>query len=90
MRPQDDRSRDPTFSDQLHQNLDSKQLAPARSTLIRPIDLHRLHGLNFWDALIVRSAKQAGCSLLFSEDIEGQREFDGVQIVNPFVGSGKN
>ena len=64
--------------------------APDVSDILAAIDLHRLHGLNFWDALIVRSAKQAGCSLLFSEDMQGHREFDGVQIVNPFASSGKN
>ena len=64
--------------------------APEVSDILAAIDLHRLHGLNFWDALVVRSAKQAGCSLLFSEDMQGQREFDGVRIVNPFVGSGKS
>ena len=63
--------------------------APDVSDIVAAIDLHRLHGINFWDALIVRSAKQAGCTLLFSEDMQGHREFDGVQIVNPFVSPGK-
>ena len=48
------------------------------------IDLHRLHNFSFWDALILRSAKQAGCSVLLSEDMQGAREVDGVTIVNPF------
>jgi predicted nucleic acid-binding protein len=40
--------------------------------------------MNFWDALIVRSAKQAGCTVLFSEDMQAAREIDGVRIINPF------
>jgi hypothetical protein len=48
------------------------------------MDLHRLHGFSFWDALIVRAAKQAGCSVLFSEDLQRQGEIDGVRVVNPF------
>ena len=59
--------------------------APDVPDILAAIDLHRLHGINFWDALIVRSAKQSGCSTLFSEDMQGEREIDGVQIVNPFV-----
>jgi predicted nucleic acid-binding protein len=52
--------------------------------ILAAIDLHRLHGFSFWDALILREAKQAGCSVLFSEDMQETREIDGVQIVNPF------
>ena len=48
------------------------------------IDLHRLHSFSFWDALILRAAKQAGCTVLFSEDLQQTREIDGVRIVNPF------
>jgi predicted nucleic acid-binding protein len=40
-------------------------------------------GFRFWDALIFRAAKQTGCSVLFSEDMQ-DREIDGLQIVNPF------
>lgn len=59
--------------------------SPDVGDVLAAIDLHRLHGINFWDALIVRSAAQAGCSFLFSEDMQGQREIDGLRIVNPFV-----
>jgi predicted nucleic acid-binding protein len=55
--------------------------------ILAAIDLHRLHGFSFWDALIVRSAKQAGCSILLSEDFQEAREFNGVRVVNPFLGT---
>jgi predicted nucleic acid-binding protein len=48
------------------------------------IDVFRLHGLSFWDSMIVRSAKQAECKILFSEDMQDDRIIDGLQIVNPF------
>jgi predicted nucleic acid-binding protein len=57
--------------------------APEVSDILAAIDLHRLHGFSFWDALILRAAKQAGCSILFSEDMQQAREIDGVRIVNP-------
>ncbi len=57
---------------------------PEVADILAAIDLHRLHGISFWDALIVRSAQQAGCGVLFSEDMQATREIDGVRIVNPF------
>jgi len=57
---------------------------PEVADILAAIDLHRLHGFSFWDALVVRAAKQAGCSVLLSEDLQQQREIDGVRIVNPF------
>jgi predicted nucleic acid-binding protein len=57
---------------------------PDVSDILAAIDLHRLHGLSFWDALVVRSAKQSGCSVLLTEDFQDSREIDGIQVVNPF------
>jgi predicted nucleic acid-binding protein len=58
--------------------------APGVADILAAIDLHRLHGFSFWDALILRSAQQAGCSVVFSENMQGAQEIDGVQVVNPF------
>jgi hypothetical protein len=58
--------------------------SPEVADKLAAIDLHRLHDVSFWDALVLRAAKQAGCSILLSEDMQGNREIDGVQIVNPF------
>jgi predicted nucleic acid-binding protein len=58
---------------------------PTVSDILAAIDLHRLHGFSYWDALILRMAKQAGCRLLLSEDMQHGQEIDGVRIVNPFL-----
>jgi predicted nucleic acid-binding protein len=58
--------------------------APELPDILAAIDLHRLHRFSFWDALVIRSAGQSGCSVLFSEDMQHAREIDGIQIVNPF------
>ena len=58
--------------------------APDVADVLAAIDMHRLHGFSFWDALILRSTKQAGCKVLLSEDMQDTREIDGVEIVNPF------
>jgi len=53
--------------------------------VLAAVDLHRLHGFSFWDALILRAAQQAGCRVLFSEDLQAERELDGLRIINPFA-----
>ena len=58
--------------------------APGVSDILAAIDLHRLHEFSFWDALILRAAQQAGCSVLFSENFQHSRIADGIRIVNPF------
>lgn len=59
--------------------------APEVADILAAIDLHRLHGFSFWDALVLRAAKQAGCRIVFSEGMQDVREIDGVHIVNPFL-----
>jgi predicted nucleic acid-binding protein len=54
--------------------------------ILAAIDLHRLHPLSFWDALILQAAASAGCSRLFSEDLQHGRTLAGVRIENPFLG----
>lgn len=52
--------------------------------ILAAIDLHHLHRLSFWDALIVRAALQSDCSILYSEDLQDRRKINGLEIVNPF------
>lgn len=52
--------------------------------ILSAIELHRLHGLAFWDALIVRAAREGGCTTLLSEDLQHERAFDELVVENPF------
>jgi predicted nucleic acid-binding protein len=54
--------------------------------ILAAIDLHRLHRISFWDALVVRSASRAGCRRLLTEDLQHGSTIDGVRIDNPFMG----
>lgn len=58
---------------------------PAVGDVLAAIDLHRLHNLTFWDALVVHCARSAGCRQLFTEDLQHGQVIDGVRIVNPFL-----
>lgn len=52
--------------------------------VIAAIELHRLHQISFWDALIVHAARQSGATVLYSEDLHAGSVLGGVRIVNPF------
>ena len=45
------------------------------------------HQLSFYDALIVASAIEAGCDILYSEDMQHSRTIGGLSIINPFLES---
>jgi hypothetical protein len=53
--------------------------------ILGAIDVHRLHGISFWDALLVRCASAASCRTLLTEDMNHGQTIEGVTIVNPFV-----
>jgi predicted nucleic acid-binding protein len=53
--------------------------------VLRGLALHQAHSLSVWDALIVQAGLDAGCSLLFSEDLQHGRRFGELEIVNPFI-----
>lgn len=39
----------------------------------------------YWDALILAAADLAGCTILLSEDFQSGRQFDEIQVINPFT-----
>jgi predicted nucleic acid-binding protein len=58
---------------------------PVLSDVLAAVDLHRLHKFSYWDALVIHSARRAGCKQVFSEDMQHGQVIDGVRIVNPFI-----
>ena len=58
---------------------------PTVGDILAAIDLHRLYSISLWDTLILRCAKQSGCSVLLTEDMQHGQVIDGVRIVNPFL-----
>jgi hypothetical protein len=43
--------------------------APAAVDVFAAIDIHQRTGASFWDAMILRSAKELDCQTLHSEDL---------------------
>lgn len=64
------------------------EMVPASADLIAgALDLHLLHSLSLYDALIVQAAVVSGCQRVLSEDMQHGAVFGGVRIENPFIGA---
>jgi len=56
-----------------------------QETIREAVRLALRYQLSQWDALIGGAALQAGCDLLYSEDLQHEQVFDGrVMVKNPF------
>lgn len=67
----------------LYEQFEVVQITPA---LIRAgLDLHQTRSVSFYDAIVLASAQTAGCSELFSEDLNAGEMVGGVRIINPFA-----
>lgn len=60
-------------------------VAASDRTFDDALDLATDHHFQFWDALILNVAADAGCSLLLSEDMQDGFAWRGVTVVNPFA-----
>ena len=49
------------------------------------IETCRRFDIAIWDALIIESARTAGCTHVLSEDFQSGQEFHGVTVKNPFA-----
>jgi predicted nucleic acid-binding protein len=43
------------------------------------------HTLSFWDAMLWAASREAGVTMLLSEDFQHDRMLDGIQFCNPFI-----
>ena len=69
----------------LYSRFDVVTLSPA--DLLGAIDLHRLHRLSIWDALIVRAALNGACAKLHTEDMQSGYVVETVTFHDPFTAS---
>ena len=58
---------------------------PGHADLMRAAGLHRRHKIGWWDALILNSATELGCSVLWTEDFSNGRRYGSITVRNPFV-----
>jgi predicted nucleic acid-binding protein len=58
---------------------------PNANDVLGAIGLQEYHQVSFWDAMILWSASQMGCSKLYSEDLSADQIYEDVLVVNPFI-----
>jgi predicted nucleic acid-binding protein len=49
------------------------------------VQISSSHGYRVFDAMILASAREAGCATLYTEDLQHGQVIEGVRIVNPFL-----
>jgi len=57
---------------------------PGAHDVLAAAEIRERSGVSFWDAMIVRSAAQLGCEILWSEDLNAGQVYEGVEVRNPF------
>lgn len=63
-------------------------LLPTLPVLERALDLQERFSLSFWDANLIAACLESGVQTLYSEDITGYPNIQGLAFVNPFVQTG--
>lgn len=58
---------------------------PAVEDILGAIEIQQQYIISFWDAMIIQSAKQQGCPVLWTEDLNSGQVYAGVKAVNPFL-----
>ena len=59
------------------------QITPA--LIEQAIDISIEAQISFWDSLILSAAVSAGCTVLYSEDLNNGQIIHGVTVRNPFI-----
>jgi len=56
--------------------------------VLNSISIQQRYGISIWDALIVNSASQLGCAILWTEDLADGHVYESVRVRNPFTETG--
>ncbi len=63
------------------------QIYPSPELYLRALDLRERYGFSFYDSLIIAAALEAGCTRLYTEDMQHGQQIQGLAIENPFLGA---
>ena len=56
-----------------------------KSTIKKALQVKKNHLYSFWDSLVIASALENNCSILYTEDLQEGQVIDGkLTIINPF------
>ncbi len=61
------------------------EVAAVTAQLVKDaIAIHQRYQLRYWDALIVATARHAGCTEVLSEDMNAGQDYGDIVVFNPF------
>jgi len=61
-------------------------ILPITYTLVhQAIKTSKLYQIGYFDAAIIDAARQLGCSVVYSEDLNHGQDYGGIKVVNPFA-----
>jgi predicted nucleic acid-binding protein len=61
------------------------QVIPNKELYAHAIDLQARYQYGFYDSLIIAAALEAGCNVLYTEDLQDGQVIDGLVIKDPFA-----
>lgn len=61
------------------------KVMPSAALYQRGLQVQDRYRFSFYDSLIVAAALEAGCTTLYSEDMQHGQQIDGLTIENPFI-----
>jgi predicted nucleic acid-binding protein len=77
-----------TFSDiKLYTNFILLPLCTVHSSFVlfdKALDIKNEFKYSFYDSLIIASALESGCKILYSEDLQNRQRIGSLEIINPF------
>jgi len=57
---------------------------PDVGDILEAIKISQRYIISFWDSLIICSAINLDCDIIWSEDLNSEQYFDKVKVINPF------
>lgn len=54
-------------------------------TFSAAIRYREMFNLSYWDCMVLAAAKLSGCEVIYSEDFSHNQDYDGIQVINPFL-----
>jgi predicted nucleic acid-binding protein len=60
------------------------RVMPSQALYERALSIHDRYQFRFYDALIIAAALTAGCTRLYSEDLQHGQQIEGLTVENPF------
>ena len=59
-------------------------VVPDKEVVRRALEAHSSYGIHFYDGMIIAAAERSGANRIWSEDLNPNQEYFGIQVANPF------